>query len=668
MKCCGHSRKEREIYMSVCRLFRRGTWARAGFAAAAALLALAGMSSVAFGARAQSSPRLASPANSPAPPPSPWPGGVWQPEPALYGQAAETNVPFTMPDGTTLVGDIVYPTDPATGQQAPGRFPVIVTMTPYHVIAGTNPDAPDYMVQRGYIHVTFDVRGTGRSGGTYTLLSPQQLRDFVDLADYCARNLPGADGKAALAGQSYLGDDALAAGRYIQPGSAIKAIFAAAAGDDVFREPFDGGGIPTTFSYAYNALGEDDDGGIAPGYTADAQSGGPLAYEGQFWQERRPINAVPELVRAQIPVLMVSGAADYPAMGSLEEYTALQNAAHGRSIWAPMDPRLPASGRYQLIWGTLADSSTVYTYDYDPYELEWFDTFIKGEQTRVADTTQPLHLYEWQAKEWTDAASYPLTTRATRLYLTGSTTAPQPYAMNNGGLSPRPSAATGAADEIQWAPPATPPTPNAASNILDYTSEPFANGALVAGPITAQFDATTDASNIELVATLLDVAPDGTTTTVFNQWNADGALLASDRAVDPTRSWYDNDGGLLFAYHPLTQAAQEPVTAGHPVTMDITLSPRMWALLPGHRLRLQVTTQALTPPAQLGAPFASPTLLTPTTPQVSQLTGATFSIGRSGQEQSYIDLPLLPLNAFPPDSAWAQTSYTDGSSPASSGS
>lgn len=66
----------------------------------------------------------------------------------------------------------------------------------------------------------------------------------------------------------------------------------------------------------------------------------------------------------------------------------------------------------------------------------------------------------------------------------------------------------------------------------------------------------------------------------------------------------------------------------------------------GHRLRLQITTRA-------------PTLLAPTRPQVAALSGGRFSIARNSHDPSYINLPVLPLNAFPRDPAYAHTSYTD---------
>ena len=58
-----------------------------------------------------------------------------------------------------------------------------------------------------------------------------------------------------------------------------------------------------------------------------------MTYDGEFWQSRAPINSAQAIVRAHVPTLMVSGEGDYPAMGSLEWYVALQNASQGRSIW-----------------------------------------------------------------------------------------------------------------------------------------------------------------------------------------------------------------------------------------------------------------------------------------------------------------------------------------------
>src|SRR5258708_32964159 len=78
--------------------------------------------------------------------------------PAQYGIVTQQNVPITMSDGVQL-NAIVYRPD------APGSFPVIVTLTPYNggttIVASENADP----VQRGYVQVGVDVRGPGRSSG-----------------------------------------------------------------------------------------------------------------------------------------------------------------------------------------------------------------------------------------------------------------------------------------------------------------------------------------------------------------------------------------------------------------------------------------------------------------------------------------------------------------------
>jgi hypothetical protein len=39
-------------------------------------------------------------------PPTPWPGGIWQPEAATYGMTVVSNVPVTMDDGVILFATI----------------------------------------------------------------------------------------------------------------------------------------------------------------------------------------------------------------------------------------------------------------------------------------------------------------------------------------------------------------------------------------------------------------------------------------------------------------------------------------------------------------------------------------------------------------------------------
>src|SRR3712207_2100385 len=77
---------------------------------------------------------------------------AWEPRPPQYGVVKETNVPITMSDGVRLFADVVRPAA-QDGTPAPGRFPVILTQTPYNKSSPQLNFQNDYLVQRGYVQV-----------------------------------------------------------------------------------------------------------------------------------------------------------------------------------------------------------------------------------------------------------------------------------------------------------------------------------------------------------------------------------------------------------------------------------------------------------------------------------------------------------------------------------
>src|SRR5258708_7013089 len=92
-----------------------------------------------------------------------WPS--WTAPPVQFpGTLTQKNVPITMSDGTVLYADVLFPADRA-GKLVPGRFPVILTHTPYNKNSAQGSPARPYLVQHGYVQVIADVRGTGSSEG-----------------------------------------------------------------------------------------------------------------------------------------------------------------------------------------------------------------------------------------------------------------------------------------------------------------------------------------------------------------------------------------------------------------------------------------------------------------------------------------------------------------------
>src|SRR2546423_14453695 len=76
-----------------------------------------------------------------------------------------------MSDGTTLAVDVYYPTDQRTGRPAAGRFPTILSMTPYGKRSTVTTQATGssayggdgfypWLVRHRYVDVVADVRGT----------------------------------------------------------------------------------------------------------------------------------------------------------------------------------------------------------------------------------------------------------------------------------------------------------------------------------------------------------------------------------------------------------------------------------------------------------------------------------------------------------------------------
>jgi predicted acyl esterase len=80
-------------------------------------------------------------------------------------------------------------------------------------------------------------------------------------------------------------------------------------------------------------------------------------------------------------------------------------------------------------------------------------------------------------------------------------------------IGARCAAATGAdsaeaRDPLEWVPQ------NLPADTVEYTSEPFADGAMLAGPLAAQLQVTSSNSNLQLFVEVFDRAAAGTLTKI----------------------------------------------------------------------------------------------------------------------------------------------------------
>jgi len=346
-------------------------------------------------------------------------GGTWRPYPPTYHVGKPVALRIPMPDGVQLAGEAQYPTVRKTGLRAPGRFPVILELTPYPFIHDQKPSLfPKY----GYIAVQVNERGTWESGGQRRNYAPQEGRDGAAVVRWLATHLPQSDGRVGMTGCSSPGKSQLLTAEYIGANSALKAIAPESAPqeggtEDTLREAILVNGVPGPTSLLVGAGMVGLEGGSRPvpqyfEMAANWQSGGSWAYDrpSTYGSVRYPAR---KIVQNRIPALLWSGTKDIVPNGTMSMYAALQNAFRGRNWRLPMAPHQRPTGRYQVV---MNDQLHCVHHDFTLL-LRWYDTWVKGEHTGLGKTTTPIHFIEQPSGRWINAGRYPFTAHCRRLFL-----------------------------------------------------------------------------------------------------------------------------------------------------------------------------------------------------------------------------------------------------------
>ncbi len=634
------------------------------------------------------------------------PSADWTPQAAIYGTGALRDLPVTMSDGTILRADVFLPVTLGTTTAAPGPFPVLLQQTPYgkefieyaSAIANTN---VDYLVDRGYIVVIADVRGTGDSGGDFDLFDPVQSTDGVTLAKWAA-SLPQADGQVGLFGESYMGINQFQTVEAAGPDSPIKAMFPVIAGNDLYADTVTQGGIPDTeFAATYVALlsGLDLSNPALQPLVAALQDGnattltdglenlpatvaqhspqlvsflklivnvetgqGAGAFDDSYWQARSPAHDLSAVVSDHIPAFLVGGWNDLFQSGEPLNYVGLQNLFDGRSQYAAMTPSQKVTPRYQLLMGPWQHVTTGTGVNISALELEWFDTWLLGEQTPLAATSTPLHLdieNSGSPSQWVDQTEWPLPDATpTAYYFAAGRSGSDPVSDNDGDLTTTAPATASGSDTITDAGVSSPcdiqtdqwgagllalgfqsidtgdpcdlddVTLGYGPGALTYTTAAMTYPMVVAGPIDATVYTIADTTDTELAATVEAVSPGGDSVPLSS-----GALLGSQRALDGSQTWTAWNKLPLLPVHPLTAASQEPVVPGALTRNDIQIYPTMAELPAGWRLRVTLTTA--------DTPHLLPSLST-----LPALAAGVYQVQRNQGAASVLNVPLAPASDF----------------------
>jgi len=622
----------------------------------------------------------------------PYPGGGWEPQSASYGIVEEDNISIEMSDGTKLLAKIYRPADLETGEAVDEEFPVILSQTPYKKsianigeellgVGGAAGYYP-YLIERGYINVIVDVRGTGSSAGTWEFLGERERQDGVELVDWSAE-IPGSNGRVGLAGASYLGINQLITAGLVDEDSPLEAIFPEIASHDLYRDAVTQGGIPDAL-FALPWLGlravldtlpgdhllEDPKEAIetqighmehledfyAP-FIENVLAGGDKSFDSEFWEDRSPKNYLAQIVENDIPAFMVGGWHDLFQRGSPMNYSGLQNASVGRPIDAPMLDAQEVTGKYQLVMGQWYHTTALVNDQLNPLRLQWFDKWLKDVDTGIEQTDTPLHVFEMDSERWVDTTHYPFHESDVETYYFGKGRTWDAPSLNDGYLSEdKPTTESRLAkDTVLWNLVSSPfslqteqwsmglssfvggvfglpefPMDDRSFQMggLTYTTEPLEEEKVIAGPINVTLYAKSTKPNTQFVVTVQDIAPNKVSKPITS-----GAIIGNQRTVNEEESWYDGNGELLIPHHSYTEASQHPVPKDSVERYDIEVFPTMASIEPGHRIRVTITT-------------ADTPHLLPTIDQHKDLRFGRYQVMRTATYPSHINLPLSSPGEF----------------------
>ena len=534
-----------------------------------------------------------------------------------YGVRADFDVPATMRDGTVLRANVFRPDDGGAN-----TYPVLLTRLPYgkDLPLGSAAMNPAHVARRGYIVVVQDVRGCFTSEGEWSPF----LHEGADGADTVAwaASLPGANGVVGMYGLSYFGFTQWAAVRDGAP--AVRAMVPMISWDTPDDGPITRNGVlelGTMASWSMLSVGLDK---LVRRHQGDPQALGAVVYRmaqefdalptGGYAElpmrdfgplarlglaesinapaERRgdaelgaPLDITAAYARVDIPMLHVGGWYDVFLNGTIKNFQGMLAAGHEHQhlLIGPW-----THGRFDQVIGDVnygfASSGSLLDLQVDliSLQLQFFDRWLKGTPTAI-DRWPAVKYFVLGANVWKSSETWPPAgMREERWYLHSGGFANT--ASGDGRLSVD-LPAIEPADRFQYDPAVPVPTVGGATlmhpvyragpldqrtvemrgDVLVYTSEPLAEPLEVAGPVSVTLYVASDAPDTDFVARLVDVQPDGT--------------------AHPL-----TDGVTRMRYREGIHEHMPPLVPGQVYEITIDLWATANIFLPGHRLRLDVTS------------------------------------------------------------------------------
>lgn len=520
--------------------------------------------------------------------------------PVTHQIKLDSNVPVPMRDGTTLYADVYHP----VGE---GRYPVLITRTPYGKQRdGIHANLLDF-ARRGYAVVAQDVRGRFESEGKWDPFR-FEAKDGHDTVEWAAKQ-PWSNGKVGMFGGSYLGNVQWQAAVEAPP--SLAAIFPVVASTSLYHNTWYHGGAfklgltvgwgvvrnprrvmypmtlqidpitPDEWKYETALWG-------LPLRTLDQAVIGQTVPHFRDWVQHntyddywQSISVEERFEKIKVPAHVHGGWFDLLLGGTLNGYTGMRK--HGGTPEARKGTRMTVGP-----WGH-GPSRKFGDVDFGPdanrvvfeRNLQWFDHYLKGMPTGIA-SEPPVEIFYMGVNRWVKHDDWPIPgAKYMPFYIASGGQANS--ARGNGTLVP--TKPTGAESDAFVYDPAKPvptlggndccgaPIPagpvdqrtiEARHDVLVYTSAILDKPLAIAGPVKMQLYAATDVPDTDFTVKLVDLHPNG-----FAMNIAEGILRARFR----------DGAGRAPALKP-----------GEVTKFEIDMRGTANVFQPGHRIRIDITS------------------------------------------------------------------------------
>ena len=485
-----------------------------------------------------------------------------------YDVICRSNVMIPMRDGVHLATDIYVPAVRET--TVSGKFPTILERTPYDKAAAGNVTNGTYFARRGYVCVIQDVRGRFASEGEWYPFA-KEAPDGYDTVEWLAAQ-EWSDGQVGTMGGSYCGSDQSALAT-LNPPHLSTMIVAVGASNYYHCSMRQNGALEQRFMiYAFRMATTSKealaDASIKSAMDKAFANVGEWVMRAPLKEGTSPLRMLPNYERwvldlfthgeydaywkqrgyaisqyyeehADVPTLYLGGWYDSYARATCENFIALSQLKQSRQVLL-MGPW--THGGWGVSHAGNIDFGNHSFINYNDLRLAWFDQFLKGLHTEVADWS-PVKIFvmgtgdgdaNYQGKRhhggyWRDEQDYPLPdTRFTPYYLhADGALSPErptdavptrfsfdprdPVPTIGGGISAAgPIMDAGAFDQrghsTFFGCNDTLPL-NARSDVLTFQTPPLESDVEVTGPITVKLHAASSARDTDFTAKLIDVCP-----------------------------------------------------------------------------------------------------------------------------------------------------------------